>query len=131
MATIQEQIDWCKELHDSHIEWLKLIDDDVQKTSIEHSKREIETLSQIIENLETMRLDKAGITEIFKRLEEEEARHKGVTVYLNADAGRWHLVPYLNVTIDSIGDIRRVLSVEVGWLKRWYAIEIDLKPITK
>lgn len=135
MVTIQEQIDWCKELHDNHVTWLGLIDDEVQKTSIDHTKGEIEILKQIMENLIAVRnneyVDKVGIKEIFQKLENDEANHKGITLYWNCDAGRWHILPYLNLSIDNIGDVRKVLSFEMGWLKRWCSVEIDLKRKSK
>jgi restriction endonuclease S subunit len=94
--TLTEQIDWIKEMRESHEEWLKVVDGnlDILEVHIDAAKNEIEILKAIQENLIALRFHEAAqtrekildepfdpkrIDEVFENIKRDEKRNTILT----------------------------------------------------
>ena len=54
---------------------------------------------------------------------------KRFTFYWMCHSDQWHIIPNVSITVENIGK-RCVLGVGITFLKRWCAVEFDMKEVS-
>ena len=53
---------------------------------------------------------------------------KRFKVYWMCHSDQWHIIPILDITFERVGR-RLILGAQVGFLKRWCAVEFYMKEV--